>query len=131
VFVINSTDRYRLLLLIELASARGSCLQIAEISRRRDLPAAYLAQLVAELSRRGVVVARRGPNGGVRLAVDPCDISINDLLSGAAVTDPASPAVMQLQDRLSMAWEEATAQLTLDDLLQWERSAAQQPEYVI
>ncbi|MCG6963001.1 MAG: Rrf2 family transcriptional regulator [Acidobacteria bacterium] len=130
-FIMNMTDRYRLLLLIELAGVSGGSIQVAEISRRRGIPTAYLAQLVADLSRRGIIAARRGPNGGVRLALDPGEVPVNDLFAAPAPADLASPALRRLQERLGAAWEEATSALTLQDLLRWERSAYRQPEYVI
>lgn len=131
VFIMNSTDHYRLLLLIELAGVRGGCIQMAEISRRRGIPAAYLAQLVAELSRRGIIAARRGPNGGLRLALDPADVSLGELLAAPVPAARSSPALGHLQERLAVAWGEAMDELTLEDLLRWERSASPQPEYVI
>lgn len=130
-FIINSTDRYRLLLLIELAGVREGCIQVAEVSRRRGIPAAYLAQLVAELSRRGIVVARRGPHGGVSLALDPADIPLGKVLAAQAPAEAASPALKELQEHLGAAWGAATDTLTLQDLVQWERSASMEPEYVI
>lgn len=131
VFMMNLTDHYRLLLLIELAGVREGCIQVAEISRRRSIPAAYLAQLVAELSRRGIIAARRGPNGGLRLALDPADVSLGELLPAPVPAALSSPALGRLQERLAVAWGEAMDELTLEDLLRWERSASPQPEYVI
>ena len=66
--------------LFELASRRDAGpIQSREIARRQAIPEAYLHQLLAALSRAGMVRGRRGPLGGHELAGDPAAITLRQV----------------------------------------------------
>src|SRR5918998_2883775 len=54
--------------------------QSREIAARRNIPEAYLHQVLGALNRAGLVRSTRGPLGGHELARDPSDISLWDVL---------------------------------------------------
>lgn len=58
----------------ELASAR-------EIADRHDIPLSLLMNVLKELSAAGYVESVRGAHGGYRLAVEPEEISLADLIT--------------------------------------------------
>jgi len=58
----------------ELASAR-------EISDRYEIPLSLLMNVLKELSSAGFVESVRGAHGGYRLAVEPEEISLADLIT--------------------------------------------------
>ena len=65
--------------MITLARAHGEGpLPLTEIARREKLPHAYLEQLVGDLRKAGLVVARRGPSGGYELSRDASAITMAD-----------------------------------------------------
>lgn len=119
--LMNSSDHYRLAALLEIAWAAPETLAITEIARRREIPAAYLAQLLRELRRDGWVVSRRGPRGGIALARDPNDIPIAAVLAAPDGREATPGALGRLERTLTTALTTVLAGLTLEDLLTWER----------
>ena len=55
--------------------------QSREIAARRNIPEAYLHQVLGALNRAGLVRSTRGPLGGHELTRPPHEISIWDILS--------------------------------------------------
>lgn len=118
--VMNFSDHYRLAALLEIAWAAPAALAITEIAQRRQIPAAYLAQLLRDLRREGWVVSRRGPRGGVALGRDPKDIPIASVLAAPDGQETPPGALGRLENMLIAARTAALAGLTLQDLLSWE-----------
>lgn len=58
--------------LVELAREPAATLSVAELARRQQLPQPMLEQILLRLRRAGLVEARRGRQGGYRLAL-PAD----------------------------------------------------------
>lgn len=54
--------------LVELAREPGVTLSVTELARRQQLPQPMLEQILLRLRREGLVEARRGRQGGYRLA---------------------------------------------------------------
>jgi len=130
-FIMNRTDRYRLLALVELAHIHPESAPAAEIARARGIPGAYLARLLAELARAGVVITRRGAGGGVALARDPRHLPVRELLDHPS-DRPGGPHVVDRLERcLSTAMANALDELTLADLVAWERECHDVANYVI
>jgi Rrf2 family protein len=68
----STRAEYGLRALIDLALfGQQGPVQTHDIGRRQGLPEAYLNQLLAQLRRAGLVVSKRGPHGGHRLARPP------------------------------------------------------------
>jgi Rrf2 family iron-sulfur cluster assembly transcriptional regulator len=78
--------------MVELASrqaadsGRGGQVSLAEIAQAQHLSLAYLEQLFGPLRRAGLVGSARGPGGGYRLARDPAQISVSEIV--LAVDEP-------------------------------------------
>ncbi len=53
---------------------------VTEIASRQYLPIPYLEKLLIELRRAGLVKSIRGVNGGYKLAKNPIQISLSDIL---------------------------------------------------
>ena len=78
---LSTKGRYAVIALVDLAIAKGDDLtSLAEISKRQDISLPYLEQLFVKLRRAGLVEAVRGPGGGYRLARDPADIRVSDVM---------------------------------------------------
>jgi Rrf2 family protein len=66
--------------MVELAAAPpGQSVKGDEIAARQAIPFRFLAQLLAELRRAGLIASTRGYSGGYRLAVSPIDITVADI----------------------------------------------------
>jgi len=116
---LSTKGRYAMVALTDLATAGTSELtSLAEISRRQDISLPYLEQLFVKLRRAGLVDSARGPGGGYRLARDPSEIRVSDVLQavdetvsalhmGAGATGAVSGSKAQsLTNRL---WESLSA----------------------
>ncbi len=85
---LSTKGRYAVMALIDLAqnaNAEGT-VSLAEIATRQTISLSYLEQLFAKLRRNGLVKARRGPNGGYRLAKNIENIDIASVIF--AVDEP-------------------------------------------
>ena len=120
---MNETDAYRLDALLELAASFPAPLTAAEIARRRGVPARFLARLLGELARAGLVATARGPRGGVRLAVPPEALRVATLVRPEALPEAGGAAVGWLARRLGGARADALEPLTLADLARVEHEA--------
>jgi Rrf2 family iron-sulfur cluster assembly transcriptional regulator len=136
--------------LLELAQEPARWRSVNDLAAVQALPAPYLEQLFLRLRRAGVLEARRGRQGGYRLACRPVELSLSRMLvavgawpgvgsaqgmvqlddlhrqPGEVGLDPATERVaLMLQVRLSQAMERELERLTLEDLLfDWQSARA-------
>jgi len=122
---------YSLRVLSQLARRhRGtSVTRIEELAKLEDIPANYLVQLLNELREGGLVDSKRGKTGGYRLARNPEDITLRQVLE---VVEPdlietkitlkgaSGPQVASLWREISKRFDKSltgftVAQLALDE----------------
>lgn len=53
---------------------------IEELSKSEGIPSNYLVQILNELRNGGLIVSRRGKQGGYRLSKPPAEISLHDVV---------------------------------------------------
>jgi len=58
----------------------GTLAQIEHLARTEAVPANFLAQILGKLRTHGLILSRRGNQGGFTLARPPEDISLYDIL---------------------------------------------------
>jgi Rrf2 family protein len=77
--MISQSVEYSLRAAVALAQAGGPCTaqRLAEIT---EVPRPYLAKLMQDLVRVGLVTSRRGPHGGFELVKSPKDLTIWDIV---------------------------------------------------
>lgn len=86
---LSTKGRYAMVALADLALQKdGALTSLAEISKRQNISLPYLEQLFVKLRRSDLVESVRGPGGGYRLAKDPSQIRVSDIL--AAVDETVS-----------------------------------------
>jgi Rrf2 family protein len=134
----SAKTEYGLVALIELAAAQAqdTPLQVGEICRRQGIPDRYLEQILTSLRKAGLLRSSRGPRGGYRLARQPTEISVAEVVD---CLEPASKPQRQgdrstaefgVVANLGRHLEQARARLlgtaTLQQLLD-EREARRQP----
>ncbi|MCX5778454.1 MAG: Rrf2 family transcriptional regulator [Elusimicrobia bacterium] len=62
-------------------SGRGDTfISSSEIARAENIPASFLRRIMQVLIKAGIVAAREGKNGGVRLAVNPATVRMIQLI---------------------------------------------------
>jgi Rrf2 family iron-sulfur cluster assembly transcriptional regulator len=141
--MLGRTATQALKALLELAQEPSQWRSVSDLAAAQALPEPYLEQLLLRLRRAGVLEARRGRQGGYRLACRPADLSLARVLlavgawsgvpvpevlgSGpgalpqtpvAGAPDPATEHVAALlQQCLARAIERELERLTLEELL--------------
>jgi Rrf2 family protein len=129
---LSTRSRYSVRILLELArNADLPPLQVSEISRRQQIPAKYIEQLIRTLKSNGLITSSRGPKGGYALALAATQISLGQIVrifegQPELVECVGAPDKCTMADRCPVrsAWAQANAALfekldaiTIDDLV--------------
>ena len=78
---ISTKGRYALRVMIDLAiNSNGNFISLKDIAARQELPNKYLEQIIAMLNKAGYLITARGNNGGYKLAKEPKDYIVGDIL---------------------------------------------------
>ncbi|QAA34314.1 RrF2 family transcriptional regulator [Clostridium manihotivorum] len=78
---VSTKGRYGLKALIDLAINSGEeTVTIKSISERQNISEGYLEQIFCVLRRSGLVIGRKGAQGGYSLSKAPTDITIGEIL---------------------------------------------------
>jgi Rrf2 family cysteine metabolism transcriptional repressor len=100
---VSSRTEYAIRAMVELTQRRGDGMVPArEIAERQQIPLRFLEQQLAALAKAGLVESHRGAGGGCKLARDPAEITVAqivDVMEGAYYPmyclDPADHTCMQ------------------------------------
>lgn len=68
-FVLSQTVEYALRATLYIARRRPDPIRIPEVARAVHAPPKYLAKILGQLARAGILNSTRGPAGGFRLAL--------------------------------------------------------------
>jgi Rrf2 family protein len=66
--------------LTALSAAQPGYVTVEQLAARQALPVKFLETIFTELRKDGVVISRRGVDGGYRLARNPGEISVADVI---------------------------------------------------
>ena len=58
----------------------GKVSYTADIAKVEQIPASFLAKVINQLAKGGLVISRRGPTGGLELARAASDITLRDIM---------------------------------------------------
>lgn len=141
--MISTKGRYALRVLIDLAEHQnGAFLPMKEVAARQELSLKYLERITPILVRGGLMEGQHGKGGGCRLARDPGEITVwqvlelteGDLAPIACLEAGAPPCPRAARCRTLPMWEEYHrltrdyfSRITLADLMDRDRG----DEYVI
>ncbi|HVT79835.1 MAG TPA: Rrf2 family transcriptional regulator [Phycisphaerae bacterium] len=126
---LSKRTQYGIRALICFADAyEGGFLQAKELSAREKLPPKFLESILHALTRAKFLTSKIGANGGYRLARDPKNITLGDIIARLEERqfdeqDPAPPnerpgeaAVRRVQGKLEEAVHKVLSSTTLADL---------------
>ena len=78
---ISTKGRYALRMMLDLAEyQQDGFVSLKDVARRQDVSKKYLEQIVAMLNKPGMLKTNRGFQGGYRLAKEPKDYTVGDIL---------------------------------------------------
>ena len=132
--IVSTKGRYALRILMDLAENRGSAyVPMKDIAARQELSLKYLERIVPLLSRNGLVEGVHGKGGGYRLAIQPEECSLwqvltlteGDLAPVSCLECGAKPCERAAACRTLPVWQELDRRIrdylcsvTLADLLE-------------
>jgi len=85
--MLSQTVEYALRATLFVARSHPKPLPVDEIADAIDAPRGYLAKILSELARSGIVQSARGPGGGFRLAYDPAAFVLADVVRALEGTE--------------------------------------------
>lgn len=78
---VSAKSDYALRALIEMAGrVDGRAVSAEELGRLQDVPHGFLQAILADLRRAGIVISQRGQSGGWRMAREPRQVSVADVI---------------------------------------------------
>ena len=87
---LSQTAEYALRAALHLAEYGGeSALPVGEIAHRLSVPKNYLAKILHQLGKAGVLTSTRGPGGGFRLAVAADQLTLAEIVSPVDASNDA------------------------------------------
>ena len=136
---LTSFTDYSLRVLIYLGLQDGKRVTIREISDAYCISRNHLMKVVSNLTRAQIVVAQRGPGGGIKLNRAPQDIRLNDIISitekhlqNLGDSEPSGDHALTADTRLGnylnlalQAYLDALGEFTLADVLELPTEAVQ------
>ena len=110
--MFSATFRYALISLLEIASSEAG-VNATDIARRHAISATYLANVLSDLRRLGLVKSQKGRRGGYQLTRNPEQINLLMLHQGLAGSPQQKP---DIDANPAIRWLEGLEQRWLDDL---------------
>jgi Rrf2 family protein len=77
---ISAKVDYALRAMIELAAAAPDQIKGERLAAAQAIPQKFLENILADLRNSGLVASQRGADGGYRLARDPAEITVADVI---------------------------------------------------
>jgi Rrf2 family transcriptional regulator, iron-sulfur cluster assembly transcription factor len=78
---LSNKGRYAVRALFDIAYFNeGQATQAKDIAERQGIPPRFLEQIFQDLKRAGIVVSKRGPQGGYSLAGEPHAVRLGDVI---------------------------------------------------
>ena len=82
--MLSQTAEYALRIVVFLGTMKGRPATTSQIAATTRVPVGYLAKILQNLSRGGIVKSQRGLGGGSILARDPAELSVYDVATAIA-----------------------------------------------
>jgi Rrf2 family protein len=135
--MVSTKGRYALTVMTDIArNSNGNYVSLADISERENLSMKYLESIIAILNKGGLLESLRGKNGGYRLAREPRDYNISEILlltegtlapvncimqEGVQCEKAATCSTLPLWAGLDKVIENYLSDITLEDIITGNR----------
>jgi Rrf2 family protein len=77
---VTAKADYALRAALELAAAESELVKGERLARAQDIPLKFLENILVDMRHAALVHAQRGADGGYRLARDPADITVGQVI---------------------------------------------------
>lgn len=129
---VTAKSRYAVVGMAELSRHGERPVPISVVAERRGIPVQFLEQLFSTLRRDGLLVSQRGAKGGFRLARDPEDITVLEVVQSldGRIGDESTEAGGIWADGVE-ALRKVFGEATIADVARREDAEASGPVYFI
>lgn len=140
---VSAKTEYACIAVLELAARHESPspVRVRTIAESHGIPPQFLVQILLQLKSAGLVVSTRGASGGYRLAKDPADITLCDVMqvmegsvgepaSSAARETPTSRTLLDVWRQAHAAERELLGSVTFAELASRARGSSQNMYYI-
>lgn len=137
VMMVSTKGRYALTVMVDLAKNEdGGYVSLSDIAERENLSMKYLESIISILNKGGMLLSLRGKNGGYKLAREPKDYNINEILlltegtlapvncimqDGVQCDKAATCSTLPLWAGLDKVIEGYLSDITLEDIISGNR----------
>ena len=135
--MVSTKGRYALTVMVDLARNEGDgYVSLSDIAERENLSMKYLESIISILNKGGMLKSLRGKNGGYKLAREPQDYNISEILlltegtlapvncimqDGVQCDKAATCSTLPLWAGLDKAIEDYLGAITLEDIISGNR----------
>ena len=140
---VSAKTEYACLAVLDLAAASASAepIRVRSIAESHGIPPRFLVQILLQLKGAGIVASTRGAAGGYRLARDPAQLSVWEVMcviegcesphkSNAGIPTVASDALLETWQRAASRQREVLQATTFADLAEAIRDEATNMYYI-
>lgn len=135
--MVSTKGRYALTVMADLAKNAGEgFVSLADIAEREQLSMKYLESIISILNKGGMLESLRGKNGGYKLARNPDEYTVNEILlltegtlapvncimqDGVECEKAATCSTLPLWAGLDGVIENYLSNITLEDIIKGNR----------
>jgi len=109
--IYSRSSEYAIRALVHLAQVPdGKYVMVKNIAEQEDIPAHFLAKILQQLTRKGLLRSCKGPTGGFALRADPKEIRLLDiveLLDGLAPYQQCASGLSECNDDVSCSMHDS------------------------
>ncbi len=129
---VTAKSRYAVVGMAELSRHADKPVPISVVAERRGIPVQFLEQLFSTLRRDGLLLSQRGAKGGFRLARDPEEITVLEVVQSldGKIGDESTEAGGIWSDGVE-ALRRVFGEATIADVARREDAEAGGPVYFI
>ncbi len=77
---VSTKGRYAIRLMIDIGIQNNGYVRLKDVAKRQEISIKYLEQIVGSLQKAGLLLSSRGAQGGYKLAKDPENYKIGEIL---------------------------------------------------
>lgn len=100
--IYSRSAEYAIRAFVHLAQVpEGKYAMVKNIAEQEEIPAHFLAKILQQLARKGLLRSSKGPTGGFALRVDPAEISLLNIveaLDGLAAYQQCASGLSECND---------------------------------
>lgn len=141
---ISTKGRYGLRAMLDLAvNSNGGHVSLYNIAERQNISVNYLEQVFSALRKSGLVISIKGAQGGYKLAANPMNIKVGDILKSlegclsVVSADSENETDMQqcitkcVWNKINKSIDDVVNSITLQDLIDEYKGMNEYPMFYI